>query len=92
MELLNKYETLFDGTLGHWSEEEYDVELRQDAEPYHARPYPIPKTYETTLKMEVKRLVTSGVLKNVNRSKWAAPSFIIPKKMEQLDLFLTLEN
>ena len=69
MEFLTKYETLFDGTLGHWTEEEYDIELQQDAEPYHARPYPIPKTYETPLKMEVERLVASGVLKKVNRSK-----------------------
>ena len=80
MELLTKYETLFDGTLGHWSEEEYNIELRQDVEPYHAQPYPIPKTYEATLKMEVERFVASGVLKKVNRSEWAAPTFIIPKK------------
>ena len=30
--------------------------------------------------MEVDRLCQAGVLKNVNRSEWAAPSFIIPKK------------
>ena len=30
--------------------------------------------------MEIERLVASGVLKKVNRSEWAAPTFIIPKK------------
>ena len=30
--------------------------------------------------MEVKRLVQIGVLKKINRSEWAAPTFIIPKK------------
>ena len=30
--------------------------------------------------MEVERLCEIGVLKKVNRSEWAAPSFIIPKK------------
>jgi len=30
--------------------------------------------------MEVDRLVKIGVLKKVNRSEWAAPSFAIPKK------------
>jgi Reverse transcriptase (RNA-dependent DNA polymerase) len=30
--------------------------------------------------MEVQRLVELGVLKKVNRSEWAAPTFIIPKK------------
>jgi Reverse transcriptase (RNA-dependent DNA polymerase) len=32
------------------------------------------------LKIEVDQLVEIGVLKKVNRSEWAAPSFIIPKK------------
>ena len=78
--LLSKYKELFDGTLGHWKGQEYDVELRDDATPYHARAYPVPKAYEQTLKMEVERLCKAGVLKKVNHSEWAAPTFIIPKK------------
>ena len=78
--LLNKHKSLFDGTLGTWENEELDIELRQNVSPYHARAYPIPKTYENTLKLEVERLCQIGVLKKVNRSEWAAPTFIIPKK------------
>ena len=33
-----------------------------------------------TLHAEVKRLEELGVLKKVNRSEWAAPTFVIPKK------------
>ena len=40
--LLNKYKQLFDGTLGHWKGQLYDVELRDEVTPYHARAYPIP--------------------------------------------------
>ena len=79
-QLLRKHETLFDGTLGKWNGEPYEIELQEGAKPYHARPYPIPKTYEQTLKMEVQRLCDIGVLKKVNRSEWGAPTFIIPKK------------
>jgi hypothetical protein len=79
LELLNKYEDLFDGTLGHWVGEDYNVELKPGATPYHARAYPIPKAYEDTLKIEVERLCKVGVLKAVNRSEWAAPTFIVPK-------------
>ena len=78
--LLNKYADLFDGTLGKWNLEPVELELKDDASPYHARPYPIPKCHAETLRMEVDRLVEIGVLKKVNRSEWAAPSFIIPKK------------
>lgn len=78
--LLTKYHSLFDGTLGKWKGEPYNIELKPDATPYHARPFPIPKCHEQTLKLEIQRLCDLGVLKKVNRSEWAAPTFIIPKK------------
>ena len=78
--LLEKYDLLFDGSLGTWTGEPYNIELKPDVTPYHARAFPIPKVHEQTLKMEVNRLVELGVLKKVNRSEWAAPTFIIPKK------------
>jgi hypothetical protein len=56
LELLNKYEDLFDGTLGHWVGEDYNIELKPGITPYHDRAYPIPKAYEDTLKIEVERL------------------------------------
>ena len=78
--LLSKYKNLFDGTLGHWIGEKYHIELKEGAKPYHTRAYPIPKAYEQTLKMEVKRLCDLNVLKRINRSEWGSPTFIIPKK------------
>ena len=33
-----------------------------------------------TLKLELERLCRIGVLKKINHSEWAAPTFIIPKK------------
>jgi hypothetical protein len=78
--LLEKYKYLFDGKLGHWKGEKYHIELQDNVKPYHAKPFSIPKAYEHTLKMELDRLVSLGVLKKVNRSQWAAPTFIIPKK------------
>ena len=78
--LLKEFPSLFDGSLGKWNMGAYDIKLRPDATPYHARAYPIPKAYTETLKVEVNRLVEAGVLKQVNRSEWAAPTFIIPKK------------
>ena len=46
----------FDGTLGKWNIGAYNIVLRPDASPYHARAFPIPKAYTDTLKLEVKRL------------------------------------
>ena len=82
LELLKKYEHLFDGTLGKWKSEPYNIQLKEGAQPFHAKAYPIPKIYEQTLRDEVQRLVQLGVLRKVNCSEWAAPNFIIPKKDE----------
>ena len=78
--LLEKYSILFDGTIGRWKNELYEIDLKAGAQPYHARPFPIPKIHEKTLRMEVERLVQIGVLKKINQSEWAVPTFIIPKK------------
>jgi hypothetical protein len=78
--LLNKYEPLFDGTLEKWTGEPYYIELKPDAIPYHARPFPVPRIHKQTLRKEVERLCQLGVLTQINHSEWGAPTFKIPKK------------
>ena len=77
---LKKYENMFDGTLGTYTGSDYKIELKDGIKPYHAKPFPIPRIHEETLRKEVERLVKIGVLKRINNSEWAAPTFIIPKK------------
>jgi hypothetical protein len=79
LDLLLQHENLFNGTLGHLYDSAYNIELKKGAEPYHAKPYPVPRIHKATLEAKVERLCTVGVLKWVNRSKWGAPTFIIPK-------------
>jgi hypothetical protein len=78
--LLKKYEDLFNGALGTFTGAPNDIKLKDDVEPHHARPFPVPKIHELTLKSEPYRSCESNVLKRVNRSQWGAPTFIIPKK------------
>jgi len=44
--LLKKFEHLFDGSLGTWTGDDYDIELKSDAIPYHAKAFPIPRIHE----------------------------------------------
>ena len=80
LQLLKKFEPLFDGMLDKWKSMPCDIELREGIIPYHARPYPLPRVHEKTLHMELECLCKVGMLCKVNRSEWAVPSFIIPKK------------
>ena len=80
LNVLKKHESLFDGTLGKWAGKPYKIALKENQKPYHAKPFLVPKAYEDVLKAEVEQLCSIGVLKWVNCSEWASPSFIVPKK------------
>ena len=70
LDLLKKYEHLFDGTLGSWKSSPAEIELKDpDCKPYHAKPYPVPQSQEQKLREEVQRLVDYGVLRKINRSE-----------------------
>ena len=51
--LLKKNECLFGGNLGTWHGKPYDIKLKPDAEPYHGKPFPIPRIHKLTFKQEL---------------------------------------
>jgi hypothetical protein len=61
--LLKKCEDLFDGTLDTFTGAPCDIKLKDNVEPHHARPFPVPKIHELTLKSELDRLCELNVLK-----------------------------
>ncbi len=89
MQLLKKYEMLFDGTLGDWKTKPILFQLREGISPHHGQTFPVPKIYEDTIIKEVERLRELGVLERQPASEWALPSFIIPKK-DRTVLFISI--
>ena len=57
LKLLQKFEELFDGTLGIWKTDPVDFELKKDVKTIFSQPYPVPKVHEEMFKQEVERLV-----------------------------------
>jgi hypothetical protein len=80
LQLLKKYDSLFDGTLGDSKTKPVSFQLKEGASPYHGRAFPVPKIHKDTLIKEVDRLVKLGVLEWQPASEWASPLFIMPKK------------
>jgi hypothetical protein len=80
LQLLKKYESLFDGTLGDWKTKLVSFQLRVGVSPYHGQAFPVPKVHKEIIIKEVERLCKLGVLERQPASEWALPSFIIPKK------------
>ena len=80
LQLLRKFEGLFDGTLGEWKTSPVHLELKEGATPYYGKPYPVPKSQELKVKQECERMVKYKVLRKIHDSEWGMPAFIIPKK------------
>ena len=43
---VQKFEELFDGTLGSWETDPVDFELKEDAKLISSQPYPVPNLHE----------------------------------------------
>ncbi len=80
LQLLMKYESLFDGTLGDWRTKPVSFQLKEGSKPYHGQAFPVPKMHKEVLIREIERLCKLGVLERQQESEWALPSFIVPKK------------
>ena len=88
LQILQKYEELFDGTLGTFDMEPYNIELAEGATPFHLkRACTVPQAYLKRTKVEVDRLCSLGILEEINDSEWAVSTFIVPKK-DQTILFI----
>ena len=60
------------------------LELLSNAVPRHQRAYPVAHIHLEVFKTELQRLRDIGVLQKFGASKWASPTFIIPKKDESV--------
>lgn len=80
IELLRKYETLFDepGVEGCKLPVEHRIETG-DAKPIAKRPYPVPERQRPIIAEQIQEMLTKGVIRPSD-SPWSAPVVIVPKK------------
>jgi hypothetical protein len=87
LQLLKKYQSLFNVTLGDWKTKPVSFQLKEGVSLYHVQAFPVPKIHKDTIKKEGERLCKLGVLERQPASEWALPSFIIPKKDKTVRFF-----
>jgi len=90
--VLEKFNDLFDGSLGTWKGEKLSIEVKEEARPYYARAFPIPKSREEGLKKEINWLCEfESIKESIILNGLHQPS-LFPRKMGLLDSFLILGN
>ena len=82
LELLKSFSSnLFNGKVGLWAGEPYELPLKPDAKPYYSEPFPIARSQDAVTRREIARLEDLGVICKDVDSSWAAPTFVIPKRI-----------
>jgi hypothetical protein len=56
LQLLKKYELLFDGALGDWKTKLVSFQLKEGVSPHHGQAFPVPHIHKKTIMKEVERL------------------------------------
>jgi hypothetical protein len=74
LQILRKYESLFDSTLGDWKTKPVSFQLKEGVRLYRGQAFPVPMIHKETLIKEVDRLVKLGVLEWQSASEWASSS------------------
>ena len=92
LEVLKKYPKVFGNDLGCYPHKKFHIDVKPGAEPVHKRAYSVPRMHEDTFKKELEHLVEIGVLSPQGSSEWGLPTFITPKKEDELDGSVTSEN
>ena len=77
--MLERHKIMFDGELGLYPHEKFNLKVKEGAVPVHKKPYPVPHKRRNVFCCELKNLVKDGVLKPCDVTQWASPTFIIPK-------------
>ena len=81
LELLSSFPKLFSGDLGRYVHKKCSISLKDPYTlPIFCNPYPIPIIHQPVFKKELQHLIEAKVLKRIERSEWAFPTFLIPKK------------
>jgi hypothetical protein len=58
LQLLKKYESLFDGTLGDWKTKPVSFQLKEGVSLYHGQAFPVPKIHKDTISFQLKEGVS----------------------------------
>ena len=80
LSILEDSKDLLNGTLGYWTTEPVDLDLKPGFKPLYSRYYTLPIINKETLFKELRRLVEIGAITPVQQSQYGTPVFIIPKK------------
>ena len=80
LRLLEYFEEYFDGTLGNWYTDTFNLDINPGSKTFNSKYYLVPILNKETFSKDLKRLAKIGLSAPVHQSQYRILVFIIPKK------------
>lgn len=77
---MDKHKDIFKDGYGKIREFQARIRVQHDSKPIFYKPGPVPYALRESVEKELKRLQRNVIITPVERSDWAAPIVVIPKK------------
>lgn len=78
-DIIKKYATVFEQTVGCVPNFQISLQLRKDAKPSSTPQYTVPYALQEKVNAELQSLEDMGIISPVNSSDWGSPLVVIPK-------------
>ena len=78
-DLINKFPEVFADGIGTIKGPPISVKLKKDAKPVFMRARTVPFALRKSVDLELDRLMSEGIIKQIDHSEWATPIVIVPK-------------
>lgn len=77
--LISRYKSVFDGTLGKYTGGLAELSVREGATPIYCRARSVPFALRERVDAELDAMLRAGVIEPVDRSDWATPLVVVRK-------------
>lgn len=84
--VLDRYEGLFDESLGCYKYSEVQLQLKPDAVPKFVKPRKIPISFQTKVEEELETLEKTGIISKAETADWGTPLVPVLKKDNSIRL------
>ena len=81
-DVINKYASVFDGTMGSINTERVHIKMKENAHPVFMRVKPVPYAIASNVEDNLDKMERDGIISKVDSSECATPIVVVPKNDE----------
>ena len=85
-DVIDKYASVFDGTIGSINTEAVHIKTKDNAQPVFMRARPVPYAIASNVEETLDKMERDGIISKVSFTEWTTPIVVVPKKNDKIPI------